>query len=64
MWLFLSRRLRTWVLLGIAVPIVRGIVRRVAASRAASHPDARSTAALQRADGALARVQRKRRRSR
>jgi hypothetical protein len=57
MWLFVSRRIRTWVLLAIAVPVLRRVVQRVTAARAAQHPDARSTAALRHADGALAKLQ-------
>ena len=30
MWLFLSRRIRTWLLLAVGVPVARFVVRKVA----------------------------------
>jgi hypothetical protein len=32
MWLFLTRRLRTWLLLTVLVPLVGGVLRRVGQS--------------------------------
>ena len=61
MWFLLSRRIRTWLVLAVAVPIARRALSRIATARAASHPGARSTAALHHADSTLARVQARRR---
>jgi hypothetical protein len=43
MWIFFTRRLRRWVLLAIAVPAIRLVVRRLA--RAADHRNASSRTA-------------------
>jgi len=32
MWLFLTRRLRMWLILGVVVPLTTGLMRRVAAA--------------------------------
>jgi formate hydrogenlyase subunit 4 len=32
MWLFLTRRLRTWLLLSVLVPLAGGLLRRLAAA--------------------------------
>jgi hypothetical protein len=64
MWVFLSNRIRTWLVLAVAVPVARRVLNRIAAARAASHPDARSTAALRHADSALGRLQSRRGRGR
>lgn len=61
MWVLLSSRLRTWLILAVAVPVIHRVLTRIAASRAVTHPDARSTTVLRRADSALARVQARRR---
>ena len=31
MWLFLTRRLRMWLILGVVVPLATGLVRRIGA---------------------------------
>jgi hypothetical protein len=51
MWLFLSSRLRRWLLLGIALPIGQKALRR---ARAASQQRRSSTPRLTQADSALA----------
>ena len=64
MWALLSSRLRTWLFLAVAIPVIRRVVARVAAARDRSHPRARSTSALRRADALLARLQSRRSRHR
>ncbi len=39
MWLFVSRRIRTWLVLAVALPIVRAVIRRAAAYTARRYPD-------------------------
>ena len=46
MWLFLSRRLRMWVLLAIGLPLVRFGLRKIAARMAARNPSSRTANAL------------------
>jgi hypothetical protein len=53
MWVFLSARLRTWLLLAIAVPLARLLVHRLAV--AADRHD-RSAKLLRRADAAVTAV--------
>jgi hypothetical protein len=52
-WIFLTRRLRTWLLLAVTLPLVRLLVHRLAVS--ARQRDARSAGMLQHADSALSR---------
>jgi hypothetical protein len=56
MWAFFSRRLRTWLLLAIALPLTRALVHRLA--RAAEHrdPATRTAKTLVRADSAVTSV--------
>lgn len=65
MWVFLSSRIRTWVLLAVALPLTRGLVHKIAASTQHRHPDARASRVLGRTDTAVAdladRVARRRR---
>jgi hypothetical protein len=56
MWVFLSSRIRTWVLLAVALPLVRMLVHKVAAAAQDRHPDARTTRVLGRTDSAVAAV--------
>ncbi len=53
MWVFLSRRLRTWVLLAVALPAVRMLVHKAATSQQSRSPDATPARLLVRADSAL-----------
>jgi hypothetical protein len=46
MWLFFSRRLRRWLLLTVAVPIVGGAARRLAARLEDKHGPTPATRAL------------------
>ena len=54
MWLFLSRRIRTWLLLAIGIPLVRFGLRKLAARAAARDSSSRTANVLTRADSALA----------
>jgi hypothetical protein len=56
MWLFFSRRLRTWIMLAIALPLARALVHRLA--RAAEERDAstRTARTLHHADSAVTAV--------
>jgi hypothetical protein len=53
MWVFLSRRLRTWLLLAIALPLTRLLVHRLAIAAERHDPSARGAKVLRRADSAL-----------
>ena len=54
-----SSRLRTWILLAVAVPAVRGIVGRLRRRAERRKPDAATAKALRTADSVLARVDRR-----
>jgi hypothetical protein len=54
MWLFLSRRIRTWAVLGIGIPAARFGLRKLSARAAARNSNSRAASALNRADSALA----------
>ena len=56
MWVFLTRRLRMWVLLVIAVPLARALVHRLAVVATKRSPDASTTRLLQNADSAVTAV--------
>lgn len=53
MWMLLSSRLRTWLALAVALPLVRSLIRRLAADAARRSPDAASTKLLHRTDATL-----------
>ena len=57
MWALLSARLRTWLLMAIALPLARLLVHRLAV--AADRHDARSARLLRRADSAVTTVSRR-----
>jgi hypothetical protein len=57
MWVFLSVRLRRWLLMAIALPLARLLVHRLAV--AADRHDARSARLLHRADSAVTAVSRR-----
>jgi hypothetical protein len=59
MWLFFSRRLRTWILLAIALPLARALVHRLAPAADRRDPSARSAKALHHADSAVTAVSRR-----
>lgn len=58
MWLFISKKVRTWLLLTVGLPLARLAVHRLAV--AANHHDesARTARALRKADSAMAAVSR------
>jgi hypothetical protein len=56
MWMFVSRRLRTWVLLAVALPLVRTIVHKAAIREQSRSPDATPARLLARTDSALTTV--------
>ena len=60
MWIFLSRRLRTWLLLTVALPLARMVIRARAAT-GRRDPDRPAESWLQRADSPLTRRTRRRR---
>jgi hypothetical protein len=56
MWVFLSARLRTWLLLAIALPLARLLVHRLAIAAEHHDPSARRAKLLRRADSAVSAV--------
>ena len=56
MWVFLSARLRTWLLLAIALPLARLLVHRLAIAAERHDPSARRAKLLHRADSAVTAV--------
>ena len=56
MWVFLSARLRTWLLLAIALPLARLLVHRLAVAADRRHASARTARLLNQADSAVATV--------
>jgi hypothetical protein len=59
MWIFLYRRLRMWLLLSIAVPLVRILIHRLALAAERRDPSARTARAFRRADSAVTAVSRR-----
>lgn len=64
MWVFLSSRLRTWLLLAVALPVARSLVHRLAAASSARNADSAPSKALRGADAGLTRVARRREKKR
>jgi hypothetical protein len=56
MWVFLTARLRTWLLLAIALPLARLLVHRLAVAAERRDPSARTAKLLHRADSAVTAV--------
>jgi hypothetical protein len=56
MWVLLSARLRTWLLLAIAVPLARLLVHRLAVAADRHDPSARMAKWFGRADSAVTAV--------
>ena len=56
MWVFLSARLRAWLLLAIALPLARLLVHRLAVAAERHDPSARRAKLLRRADSAVTAV--------
>lgn len=59
MWAFFSRRLRTWLLLAIALPLTRALVHRLALTAERRDPSTRTAKALRQADSAVTAVSRR-----
>ena len=56
MWVFLSARLRAWLLLAIALPLARLIVHRLAVAAGRRDPSARTARLLHQADSGVTAV--------
>jgi hypothetical protein len=64
-WVLLSSRLRTWLMLAVAVPVLRSILGRAAASAGRRNPGSKAARGLRSLETGLSRLdRRKRRRSR
>jgi hypothetical protein len=61
-WVLLSSRLRTWLVLAVAVPVVRAVLRRVSASAAQRDPGSRAARGLRSLETGLGRLDRRQRR--
>ena len=59
MWVFLSSRLRRWVLLAIALPLARALVHHLALAADRRNPSTRTARALHQADSAVTAVSRR-----
>lgn len=59
MWVFISRRLRMWLLLAVAVPLARALVHRMALASGRRDPSTRTARALRHADAAVTGVARR-----
>lgn len=62
MWVFLSSRLRAWLLLAVAVPLLRAVLRRASASAARRDPGSRAARGLRSLESNLGRLDRRQRR--
>jgi hypothetical protein len=56
MWIFLSRRIRTWLLLAIALPLAGRVVHHLAVAADRRDPSARSARVLRQADSTVTAV--------
>ena len=56
MWVFLSARLRTWLLMAVALPLARLLVHRLAVVAERHDPSARTAKLLHGADSAMTAV--------
>ncbi|HEU5386517.1 MAG TPA: hypothetical protein VFV73_11495 [Streptosporangiaceae bacterium] len=59
MWVFLFRRLRMWLLLTVALPLTRTLVRRLADAADRRDPRSRTARALHQADSTVTAVYRR-----
>jgi hypothetical protein len=59
MWAFFSRRLRVWLLVAVALPLVRAVVQRLAAAAERRDPSARAARVLGKADSAVTALSRR-----
>lgn len=61
MWVLLSSRLRTWLLIALAVPLLRALLRRVAASADRRDAGSRTARGLHSLEAGLGRFDRRER---
>jgi hypothetical protein len=59
MWVFLSARLRTWLLLAVALPLARMVVHRLAVAAERHDPSTRTAKVLHQTDSGVAAVSRR-----
>ena len=59
MWVFISRRLRLWLLLAVALPLSRALVHRLALAAEQRDSSTRTARALHHADSAVTAVSRR-----
>ena len=59
MWAFLSRRLRMWLLLAVALPLIRTLVHRLALAAERRDPSTRTAKTLLHADSVVTGVSRR-----
>jgi hypothetical protein len=59
MWAFFSRRLRMWLLLAIALPLIQALVHRLALAAERRNPSTRTARTLLQADSAVSAVSRR-----
>ena len=64
MWVLLSSRIRTWLMLAVAVPVLRAVLRRASASATRRDPNSTAARVLRTADSGLSRLDRRERRDR
>ncbi len=59
MWLFISKKIRTWLLLTVGLPLTRLAVHRLAVAADRHDQSARTARALRKADSAMTAVSRR-----
>lgn len=59
MWVFFTKRLRTWLLLAIVLPLAGRLIHRLAVAAERRNDSARRTRLLRRADSAVSAVRRR-----
>jgi hypothetical protein len=59
MWLFITKKFRTWLLLTVGLPLTRLAVHRLAVAADRHDESARTTRALRKADSAMTAVSRR-----
>ena len=59
MWVFLSRRLRMWLLLAIALPLTQALIHRLGLAAERRDPYTRTAKTLHRADSAVTGISRR-----
>jgi hypothetical protein len=64
MWVFVSSRLRMWLLMAVALPLARFLVHQIARAAHQRRPDATTTRLLDNADSAMTSVSERARRYR